>query len=75
MAKCCDRCKKPIDPRDMAVIKFKFNWREFVRSIDIAIQRKREGISDPDHYHKTATGTWELCEDCNEGLAAFMLQK
>ena len=75
MAKCCDRCEKPIKPREMAIIKFQFNIREFVRNIDIAIRRKREGIQDYDHYHKTVSGKWELCEDCCEGLSKFMLQE
>lgn len=75
MAKCCDRCKKPIDKRDMGVIKFAFKWRVFVGSIELAIQRKWQGVSDPDHYHKTATGKWELCEDCLEALSKFMLNE
>ena len=75
MAKCCDRCKKPINPREMAIIKFQFNIRQFVGDIDIAIRRKREGIQDYAHYYKTASGKWELCVDCCEGLSEFMLQE
>jgi hypothetical protein len=75
MAKCCDRCEKPINPIEMAVIKFQFNIREFVRNIETAIGRKREGVQDYNNYHKTVSGKWELCVDCCEGLSEFMLRK
>ena len=73
--KCCDRCKKPIDRRDNMQIKFKWNFREFIRNIDISVQRRREGIEDSSYYHKTASGTWDLCRDCNEKLAEFLLNE
>jgi hypothetical protein len=73
MAKCCDRCEKPINRNEMAVIKFQFNFREYVRSISEALRRKREGLED--YKQLTATGKWELCEDCREELSVFMLDK
>lgn len=75
MAKCCDRCDKPINKNEMAVVKFTLNFRQFINNIDIIIQRKREGINDYDHLLKTATGKWELCKDCCEGLSEFMLRE
>lgn len=75
MAKCCDRCKKPIDRRDMMKIKFKWDYRQFVRDIDVAIQRRREGIEDSSYYNKRIKGTWELCNKCVEELAHFILRE
>lgn len=72
MAKCCDRCKKTIDNRDTLHFKFKWNFREFIRNIDVAIQRRREGIEDSAYYHKVAEGTWDLCSGCTEELGKFL---
>lgn len=48
MAKCCDRCKAPINPKEMCKVTFEIKFRERVQNILLAIQRRMNGMNDYD---------------------------
>ncbi|MFD0770126.1 hypothetical protein ACFQZ1_15225 [Bacillus sp. CGMCC 1.60114] len=70
MAKCCDKCKAPINPKEMCKITFEIKFRERVKSIMVAIQRRMNGMNDYDD--KITIADFEMCEDCRLSLTNFL---
>ncbi len=73
--KCCDRCKKPIDPSSMINIKFTMNYKRFIKDIVTVMQRIDKNEEDAFHYNMRAKGKFELCEDCTVELAKWLHDK
>ncbi|MDR4903079.1 hypothetical protein CQZ94_18110 [Bacillus sp. MYb209] len=70
MAKCCDRCKQPINPKEMCKVKVEIRFREYVRNFLLSFQRKINGMADYDDM--ITTGNVEMCESCRNSLLKFL---
>ncbi|MFA2810185.1 hypothetical protein [Bacillus mycoides] len=70
MAKCCDRCKAAINPKETCTVTFEFKFRERVKSYLASIQRRMNGLDEYDDV--TATGKVDMCSNCRESLKEFL---
>ncbi|EJQ94055.1 hypothetical protein [Bacillus cereus] len=70
MAKCCDRCKATINPKETCTVTFEFKFRERVKSYLVSIQRRMNGLDEYDDVN--ATGKIDMCAGCRGSLKEFL---
>ena len=72
MSRACDRCKNPVGKYG-GKLRFSYTWRRYVRSLDEAFSRYREGREDYDDV--ITSGKADLCEDCIESWSKWFAER
>lgn len=70
MAKCCDRCKKVVNPKESCTVKVEIRFLEYVKSFLLSFQRKTNEM--PDYEEMVTKGNIEMCDSCRNSLLDFL---